>query len=175
MTPYRSQLGITAIELMATLLIVAVLAAIAIPNFVGMIRNDRARAQASMLADALNYARSEAVTRGFQVGVSSASGDNNWDQGWRVWSDKNGDGSYVAGTDIELRVQSTFTGNATLQNGNIQVLFSPSGALAGRPVMNASNELVFQYRVNNNDCSLGKDIHVNLVGRIFLDKQAGCP
>ena len=176
MTPYRRQLGLSAIELMATLLIVAVVAAIAIPNFASMMRSDRARAQAGLLADALQYARSEAVTRGLQVGVSSVNGDQNWDRGWFVWSDTNGDGVYTAGTDTQLRVQSAFSGTATLQNANnFTVLFSPTGSLAGVPQMNASNEMVFQYRANNNDCSLGKDISVNLVGRIFVAKQAGCP
>lgn len=176
MTPYRRQLGLSAIELMATLLIVAVVAAIAIPNFASMMRADRARAQAGLLADALQYARSEAVTRGAQVGVSSSSADKNWNQGWRVFVDSNTDGTYTAGTDTELRVQGAFTGAATLQNANnFTVLFSPTGSLAGGPNMNASNEMVFQYRANSNDCNLGKDISVNLVGRIFVAKQAGCP
>lgn len=177
MTSYRRQLGLTAIELMATLLIVAVVAAIAIPNFASMIRSDRARAQAGLLADALNYARSEAVTRGVQVGVSSYSGDN-WNLGWRVFVDTNADNVYTA-ADTELRVQNAFSGTATLQSSaaataNTTILFSPTGSLTGVPYM-VANEVVFEYRANSNDCSLGKDIKVNLVGRIFVDKQAGCP
>ena len=175
MTLYRRQLGLSAIELMATLLIVAVVAAIAIPNFASMMRADRARAQAGLLADALNYARSEAVTRGLQVGVSSVNNDQNWDRGWFVWSDTNGDGIYTAGTDTQLRVQGAFSGAATLQNANnFTVLFSSTGSLIG-PNFGGATEMVFQYRANNNDCNLGKDISVNLVGRIFVAKQAGCP
>lgn len=175
MQSYRRQYGLTFIELVATLLIIAVVAAIAVPNFANMIRNDRARAQASLLADAFNYARSEAVTRGRQIGVVS-SGGSNWNEGWRVFIDTNNDDVYTAGTDQDLRVQGALVGDATLQNAsNSIVLFSPAGALTGAPVKDANNQVVFQFRSNSNDCRLGKDIVVNLVGRIYVDKQAGCP
>lgn len=175
------QIGLTAVELMATLLIIAVVAAIAVPNFVSMIRTNRALAQASLLLDALNYARSEAVTRRVQVGISS-SGGNSWDQGWDIWVDTNGDYTKATdGSEPDLRVQGIFTGGATLQSsksGNTQIFFTSTGTLVVSRLTTDSadnNEVLFQYRVNNNDCSLGKDISINLVGRSFMTKQAGCP
>jgi type IV fimbrial biogenesis protein FimT len=80
---FRSQRGFTLAEMMVVLVIVAILAAVAMPNLSSALANQRLRAAATDLVSAILLARSEAITRGVQVRVAPlAVGD--WKSGWRV-------------------------------------------------------------------------------------------
>jgi type IV fimbrial biogenesis protein FimT len=80
---FRSQPGFTLAEMMVVLVIVAILAAVAMPNLSSALANQRLRAAATDLVSAILLARSEAITRGVQVRVAPlAVGD--WKSGWRV-------------------------------------------------------------------------------------------
>lgn len=88
--------GFTLVELMVTVAIVAILAAIALPSFSTSIRNSRLASTTNEFIAAINLARSEAVksNRTGQVCASSdgATCGTDWSQGWIVWSDANGNG-----------------------------------------------------------------------------------
>ncbi|WP_197023893.1 GspH/FimT family pseudopilin [Microbulbifer sp. HZ11] len=82
------QRGLTLIELMITLAVLAVIVAIAVPNFNTMIQNNRSLSLGEELASALNYARSEAVKRSTRVtlcGSTDGSACNGaWTDNWIV-------------------------------------------------------------------------------------------
>ena len=77
------QRGFTAIELMVTIAIVAVLAALAAPSFTSWAERWRVRQAAEELQSTLYFARSEAIKRGGDV-VLRAEGSA-WNNGWKVW------------------------------------------------------------------------------------------
>jgi type IV fimbrial biogenesis protein FimT len=59
--------GFTIIELMVTLTLAAILLGVAIPSFRGMIANNRIVTQSNDLVGAINFARSDAITRNASI------------------------------------------------------------------------------------------------------------
>jgi len=77
--------GFTLVELMTVLVIVAILAAIALPSLANVIAAQRLRAAGTDMVTSLLVARSEAIKRKSRVVVAPrAPGD--WTSGWRVAS-----------------------------------------------------------------------------------------
>lgn len=67
----RARAGFTLIELIVTVVIVGIFAAIAVPSFVGLIHRSNVRAGADELYDLLQYSRAEAVTRSTPVTIAA--------------------------------------------------------------------------------------------------------
>jgi type IV fimbrial biogenesis protein FimT len=95
MTKSRSR-GMTLIELVVAMLVLAILMSIAIPSFREFAGNSRSGAAASSLISALNLARSEALRRSTPVSVCSSvtllkcAKALDWSTGWVVFADANG-------------------------------------------------------------------------------------
>ena len=143
--------GITLIELMVVVALVAILAAMAAPNLSDLFINNRLSTAANELVAALNTARSEAMKRGAVVtmrrcgsvdpetGCAAASGKGeDWGGGWFMFVDLNRDRSRDGGEEI-LRLgqavnspltlyQNTVTMGSAAQNGTIA--FCPDGRLS---------------------------------------------
>jgi prepilin-type N-terminal cleavage/methylation domain-containing protein len=61
--------GVTMVEVMIVVAVAGILAALAGPNILALVRHSRARAEASALVAIFNSARAQAITRGFPVVV----------------------------------------------------------------------------------------------------------
>jgi type IV fimbrial biogenesis protein FimT len=85
--------GFTLIELLITITIAAIVLGIAIPSFSSTIASNRLTTSANELVTALNFARSEAVKRGMQVTVRNKGAATQWESGWDVFVDFNGNGN----------------------------------------------------------------------------------
>ena len=113
--------GITLIELMVTLSIVAILAVIATPSFTGVIQKARLQTEANSLVNDLQFARSESIKRGLPVSVCPSSNGTTcntvepfaWERGWIVFNDDNGSGVLDTATDAPLRVRPGLTSGDT--------------------------------------------------------------
>jgi type IV fimbrial biogenesis protein FimT len=92
---WNGQAAFTLLELLTTVVVVAIVAAIAVPSYRMIIQSGRLTTQIYDFAAALNLARSEAVKRGFAVTVcpstdlATCTGSTNWEQGWIVFVDVN--------------------------------------------------------------------------------------
>jgi len=136
--------GLTVIELLVVLAIIAIVAGFAIPSFLGLVAGTCVSRTVNAFVLDTRYARGEAMRRGKNVticrsadpaaeapkcstGTGLAAGG--WREGWVVFADEDGDGAFDSGADTVLRVQQGFT-----SVGNFLAVNS-----AGSPVNNRNH------------------------------------
>jgi type IV fimbrial biogenesis protein FimT len=90
--------GMTLIELLTAVLVVAILMGLAVPSFREFTQNNRTIAATNELVTALNLARSEALRRATTTVVcasanqATCSGSTTWTPGWIAFVDRNNNG-----------------------------------------------------------------------------------
>ena len=133
--------GFTAIELMVTVSIVALLLALAAPSFTPLIESWRVRQATEQLQSTLNYARSEAIKHGGRVaiqkipnntnGCTSATGNRDWDCGWIVCQDTNGNGTCNATEPVLQRIDAPAKVQITRTGGGASIKLNRWGLVDG--------------------------------------------
>lgn len=130
----KSALGFTLIELMVTIAVLAIVAAIAMPSMQGIVRSNRLSAASTELVTALQLARAEAVRRNARVtvcasidGLACAATDK-----WARWIVMGRDN--VSGTNDVIR-DSTVQGDMQVSGPAGGIRFRPSGLLDTPQVM----------------------------------------
>lgn len=134
--------GLTLIELMITLVILAVTITAAIPHLQQLVHGNQLRTETSRLLDALNLARSEAVLRNMPVsicpspmaisGVAACSGQ--LEGGWIVFTNPARDAVVDAGSDEVIRAFGaippgyTLIDRAGISGSERLVTFLPDGS-----------------------------------------------
>lgn len=92
--------GFTLVELLITLIIAALLLALAAPAFSGWTNKQRLRTAGYDLLNDLQMARNEAVKRAARVTLNNSDGD--WQSGWEVFVDSNENGNRDNGETLLL-------------------------------------------------------------------------
>lgn len=91
--------GLTVVELLIILSAIAIVVLISVPGSSMVLENYRLKSTSSDLVNGLSIAKGEAIKRGSTVRVCPSSNgrfcrtDGNWNHGWLVYSDGNGDGT----------------------------------------------------------------------------------
>ncbi len=136
----RSLRGVTLIEVMITVAILAILAAIAAPSFRDMIVRNRLASASNDLLLSLQTARSEAIRLNSSVTVCrSANGVDcaaagGWEQGWIAFHDRDGDGIVdplsAIPADVVLRAWPSLGANYSVNTSaaiGARIVFDPRG------------------------------------------------
>jgi len=132
----QTQHGVTMLELMITLAIVAILAALAAPSFTGFIADVRQSSMMGELAGDLHLARSESIKRNVRVLVCPLGAGNtcgvgtDWAVGWVVCYDANDDGicdTTVGNDPNPIKVHAALGRTVSLVGPAAPIYFRPVG------------------------------------------------
>ena len=182
--------GFTLIELMVVIAIVAILAALAVPSFQGMIASSNLTSTTNDLIGTFARARSDAIRRGKRVTVCVSADEEQcttsgeWSQGWIMFNDDDHSGASASVDTGEtlLAVSAALTNNLVIKtkgsmpyvsysaDGQVKLMNGGSGAGSIR-VCSTSSALT-------ND-SRARDIVINFIGRVTVKRPTGvaasCP
>ncbi|MCX7241348.1 MAG: GspH/FimT family pseudopilin [Burkholderiales bacterium] len=172
--------GFTLIEAMVVVAIIAILVSLAAPSFSSLIQANTISNSVNTLLSDMRYARSESIRRGGDVvmcrsatpessGATCSSG--NWNSGWIVFHDLNGDGVKDA-TDPILRVQAPLSAIDTISatGSEYRFRFSATGRL---PVSEATT---LTFGGSNFESHIQRKVCVSVGGRgrIAGDGSSSC-
>ncbi len=133
---FSHQPGLTLIELLITLSVIAIIAGLSTPSFVELIQRNRIAAAANELVAGIQLARQFAVTENAVTRICpSASGqrcdaENRWDQGWIIFHDPDNNGQPNCVEDI-VRVGHPLDGLVSDSAGRTSIRFLPTGFASG--------------------------------------------
>lgn len=190
------QRGFTLIELLVVMAIMAVLAVLAVPSFVGLIASSNVSRAVNAFVSDTRYARGEGMRRGKSVTICRTStpsaaapacsgGDGlavgAWREGWVVFVDADGDGSFDAADDSVLRIQEASGGIS----GLFAVAAGSSSAVAtrnfitydatGRAIGQQARWLLYASGSFVSDSTYSRTLCMNSVGRVrVLPGEVAC-
>lgn len=121
------QQGFTLIELMGVVAIVGVVASIGFPSLMATINEQKLTAQANDMIASLNLARGASIKRRQVVTIRRV---NNWNEGWQIFVDDDGDGDFDVGDDTVLKTYPALVqGSVTITGVNFVnfISYSPHG------------------------------------------------
>lgn len=118
--PARLSAGFTLVELVVTIAVVGILAAIATPSFSAMIANSKAKGIATDLYFDLAKTRSEAVKRNMDVTLSPS--DDGWKKGWTI---------YPSNQEDNVLEDHSISGANVSVSGPGSVKYNSSGRIGG--------------------------------------------
>ena len=176
----NKQTGLTIVELMIVLTVIAVISSLAYPSFQQTLRINRVQTQTTQMMGTLMMARSEAAKSNQPVvvcrsddGASCATGSGHWTSGSLVFRDIDGTGTLSAGDEIVRvndSVPDTVSIRALTTDFEDSLTYWPDGTVNGE-ITN-----IFRFCADN-DASTARLIVLDATGRPRVDGSPGgaCP
>ena len=141
----KTSLGYSLIELMSMLAVVSILVTVGLPLMNVFFESNRMISNTNDLVAGLNIARSEAIKQQMRVtmcqssNTTACSGTNQWEDGWIVFQDPNGNATVDAGERL-LRLNAGADGNqVTIRSNDANNLIASSVTFTSRGLPKALN------------------------------------
>ncbi|MDO5691698.1 MAG: GspH/FimT family pseudopilin [Pseudomonadota bacterium] len=171
--------GLTMVELLTVISILAILLSLATPSFVRLIADWRVSTAATAIGGDMRMARAEAMKRSRAVSIcpldgNGACGDasaNDWANGWMVFFDNNNDGVRDENEDA-IRIQPALPGLAAMTASLAGArTFFPNGLM--NPGGNGLDYTITSSATN----TVARKVCVSTTGRTvsFNDSSTTCP
>lgn len=181
----KKERGFTLIELLVTMAIAAILATLAGPSFLRMIKTNNMSGGVNTFLGDLRYARSEAIRRGGHVVLcrsdnaeaaapacaAAGATTKGWASGWMVFHDRDNSGGWTAG-DTTLRVQSALSGMDSVLEGTSTAATAFQFTATGRLQGAAATKLNFGG--SQFDSTLKRVVCVSPSGRARISEDGTC-
>lgn len=172
------QRGMTAVELMVTIMIMAIVTTLAVPSFRESTRQSRLRGQTNEFIAALRITQSEAIKRGKAVVLCKSSDPEtattpacstdtavNWENGWVIFVDEDANGA-ISTSETVLRRAAPLTAGSTLRGSTgvgSAVAYQATGETTGPGTF---------VLCENNDITRSRAVFLGTNGRIRLADRA---
>jgi type IV fimbrial biogenesis protein FimT len=171
------QRGVTLLELMVGLTVLAIVTTMAVPSFARLIENNRLVTRTNDLVTALALARSEAMKRSLNVSLCPSSDgetcteDDDWSGQWLLFTDDTGaQGEFDPGPNGDVLIQKFEAGpEGFVQSANVEsIQFWPNGL--AMPALDKT----FDFHHEGCSGERARQIVVNNVGRVTTTR-VNCP
>ena len=181
----HKQYGLTLIELVVTIALLAILTTLGIPSFNDSIKRNRLISEVNRFVSHVQLARSEAIKRNQTVRIckqtnGTCNSNAQWDAGWVVFIDINGDDQVQA--IEEIRRFDGIASNYTLRSGvalewvDFQSNGRPLSGSGGYPATGLDFGLCAADAEDENDQHHSRTLTLNSTGRIDLQEGTSvCP
>ena len=160
-------IGVTSMELLTVMAVIAILSGIAVPSFISLIQSNRVAGEVNALSGDIQFARSEAIKEGLPVSLcvsvngTNCSNINTWNKGWIVFSDPNGNQVLEPGERI-LKKQIPWTNTDTFTaDNNISAFSYNRDGFA----FNLPGTVIWTLHTQPFNASASRCLVVNIVGR----------
>jgi type IV fimbrial biogenesis protein FimT len=141
----KKSLGYTLIELMSMLAVVSILVSIGLPMMNVFFDSNRMISNSNDLVAGLNIARSEAIKQQIRVTLcqsadtASCTGSGQWEDGWIVFQDPNGNATVDGGERILRLNAGVDGGQVTIRSNDVGNLIANSVSFTSRGLPKALN------------------------------------
>lgn len=174
--PCRSARGVTLVEMLIVVAIVAILSGTAVPYMGSLIDSMRMRTIANEFLSSMQLARSEAIKRNGRVALCrsadgttcAATGD--WEQGWIVFHDADNSGTAGTGEQVVQRVQALPAGFRLTGNQLVERYISFSHVGTTRTIGGAFQAGAVVLCKASAGRQEGREIVLNNVGRMRVNR-----
>ena len=141
----KKSLGYTLIELMSMLAVVSILVSIGLPMMNVFFDSNRMISNSNDLVAGLNIARSEAIKQQIRATLcqsadtASCTGSGQWEDGWIVFQDPNGNATVDGGERILRLNAGVDGGQVTIRSNDVGNLIANSVSFTSRGLPKALN------------------------------------
>ena len=172
--------GFSLIEVMVTVAILAILAALAGPSFQPLIDKWRVQQAIENMKTTIYYARSEGIKRGGRIGIQKNANGNDctqagtkeeWGCGWFVFVDSDGNNKWKAGEEILQTIPPPTKVNVMHNGGGTNIKVDRYGKMSG---INAKG-FSFVSTSGGSGSLTAQSLCMSSGGRIRIVQEVPCP